>query len=252
MVSPVRFALAGFGAWGLRAAKGRAVAESAAAAARADAEFRAGPVPSEETAIARAAREATQDQADAARVLLDAEQRRSTSPFKPDDWRGYDMHEQALSRAIDQIARGERVAVDDVMPPVVRSPETMAAMQELTTLQAERAQLLPVADQLAERGAIRTARQELRMMEQQRPDTSDAGTKALAKAIQEQQGISYKTALSEAKKQLQGQMADFEARQQRLQQLIETNASAQQATQRLGEIDKRVTEEATARALVAE
>ena len=232
---------AGFGAWGLRAAKGRAAAETAAAAARAEADFRAGPVPSQETAVARAAREATQEHVDAARVLLDAEQRRSTSPFRPDDWRAYDIHEQALSRAIDQIARGERVAVDDVMPPVVRSPETMAAMQELATLQAERAQLLPVADQLAERGAIRTARQELRMMEQQRPDTSEAGTKALAKAIQEQQGVSYKAALSDAKKQLQGELADFEARQQRLQQLIDTNATAQQATQRLGEIDKRVT-----------
>lgn len=232
---------AGFGAWGLRSAKLRAAENVRAAEAQAARDFTAGPVPSEETAIARAAREATQEHVDAARVLLDVEQRRSTSPFKPDDWRAYDVHEQALSRAVDQIARGERVTVDDLMPPVVRSPETMAAMQEIATLQAERAQLLPVADNLAERGAIRIARQELRMMEQQRPDTSDAGTKALAKAIQEQQGISYKAALSDAKKQLQGQLADFEARQQRLQQVIDSNASAQQAVQRLGEIDKRVT-----------
>lgn len=232
---------AGFGAWGLRSAKLRAAETARAAEAQAARDFATGPVPSEETAIARAAREATQEHVDAARVLLDVEQRRSTSPFKPDDWRAYDVHEQALSRAVDQIARGERVTVDDLMPPVVRSPETIAAMQEIATLQAERAQLLPVADNLAERGAIRIARQELRMMEQQRPDTSDAGTKALAKAIQEQQGVSYKAALSDAKKQLQGQLADFEARQQRLQQVIDSNASAQQAVQRLGEIDKRVT-----------
>lgn len=245
-LDPVGLALsslipAGFGAWGLRAAKRRAAADAAHAAARAEADFRAGPVPSEETAIARAAREATQEHVDAARVLLDAEHRQSTNPLRADDWRAFDVHEQALSRAMDQMARGERVTVDDMMPPIVHSPETVAALQELGALQIERQDLLPVAADLADRGAIRQARDELRLMEQQRPDTSDAGTRELAKAIQEQQGVSYKTALADAKKQLQGQLADFEARQQRLQQTIDSNARAQQATQRLGEIDKRVT-----------
>lgn len=123
------------------------------------------------------------------------------------------------------MARGERVAVDDVLPPVRMSPETTAALVELSALQAERATLLPAASDLAEPGAIRTARQELRTMEQQRPDTSEAGIKLLATQIQEQQGVSYKAALADAKKQLQGQMADFEARQQRLGE-IDKRASA--------------------------
>ncbi len=229
---------AGFGAWGLRAAKLRGAAEAKAAAAAEAEAFRAGPVPSEETAIARAAREATQEQVDAARVLLDVEQRRSTNPLGADA-RAADVHEAAFARAVDQLARGERVTVDDLMPPPRVSPEVAAAVRVLGERLAERVALLPVAGDLAERGAIRTAREELRLMEQERPDTSDAGTKALAKQIQEQQGVSYKAALSEARKQLQGQLADFEARQSRLQQVIDSNARAQQATQRLSEIDKR-------------
>jgi hypothetical protein len=231
---------AGFGAWGLRASKVHAASEARAAEAQAQRDFAAGPIPSEEAVIARAAREATQDHVDAARVLLDREHRQSTNPLRGDEWRAYDVHEQALTRAMDQISRGERVTVDDVLPPVQRSPETVAALQELGALRGEREQLLPVAEGLAERGAIREAREELRLMEQQRPDASDAGTRELAKVVQEQQGVSYKTALAEAKKQLQGRLDDFEARQQRLEQAIETNARAQQATQRLGEIDKRV------------
>ena len=64
--------------------------------------------------------------------------------------------------------------------------------------------------------------------------------KALAKDIQAAQGISYKAALSEAKKLTEQAVADFEARQQRLQETIQNNARAQQATQRIGEIEKRV------------
>lgn len=137
---------AGFGAWGLRAAKARAVEAGRAAEAQAARDFTAGPVPSQETPIARAAREATQEHVDAARVLLDAEQRRSTNPFKPDDLRAYDAHEVALSRAIDQLARGERVTVDDVLPPRMVSPETAAALSEIDALQAERAALLKAPD----------------------------------------------------------------------------------------------------------
>lgn len=109
---------AGFGAWGLRAAKARAATDASAAAAREAESFRAGPVPSDETPIARAAREATQEQVDAARVMLDMEQRRSTNPLG-DDMRTADAHEAALSRAVDQLSRGERVAVDDLAPKVM-------------------------------------------------------------------------------------------------------------------------------------
>lgn len=112
---------AGFGAWGLRASKARAAASAKAAEAQAAREFSQGPIPSEETPIARAAREASQEYVDAARVMLDIEQRRSTNPLG-DDMRAADAHETALVKAADQMARGERVAVDDVAPRAA-SPE---------------------------------------------------------------------------------------------------------------------------------
>lgn len=232
----------GFGAWGLRAAKARQAREATAAAARAEAEFAAGPVPSERTAVADAVRAVTDEQVDAARVMLAVERRQAGNPFRADDWRAHDAHEQALVRAADQMARGERVTVGDALPPIIETPEARAARTEIEALQQERAQLLPVAEQLAERGAIRTARQELAAMEQQRPNISDEAARDLAKQIQANDRVSYKAALAEARKQLEGSQADFLARQQRLNDAIEANATAQRATQRLGDIERRVSE----------
>ena len=71
---------AGFGAWGLRAAKARQAKDAAAAEARAAAEFAAGPVPSERTAVANAVRAVTDEQVDAARVMLAVERRQAGNP----------------------------------------------------------------------------------------------------------------------------------------------------------------------------
>ena len=108
---------AGFGAWGLRSARARAAREAQAATARADAEFAAGPMPSEQTPVAAAVREATQEQVDAARVWQQAEQRRTSNPGRTDDPQAQQAHESALVRAEEQMARGERVSVQDVAPP---------------------------------------------------------------------------------------------------------------------------------------
>lgn len=232
----------GFGAWGLRAAKARQAREATEAAARAEADFAAGPVPSERTAVADAVRAVTDEQVDAARVMLAVERRQAGNPFRADDWRAHDAHEQALVRAADQMARGERVAVGDALPSIIETPEARAARTEIEALQQEREQLLPVADQLAERGAIRTARQELAAMEQERPNISDEAARDLAKQIQAKDRVSYKAALAEARKQLEGSQADFLARQQRLNDAIDTNATAQRATQRLGDIERRISE----------
>lgn len=228
---------AAFGAFGLRANRARAAAQAAE-------DFRTGPVPSGETPTAAAAREAFRpegDHVDAARVLLAVEQRQRASPFAPDDWRAYDVHEAALNRAIDQMARGEPVRVNDTIatPDLTTARTTLA---QIDALQAERTDLLPVAANLAERGAIRDARQELALMEQQRPDTTEAGLRGLAKEIQAQDGVSYKAALADAKRRTDAAVADFEARQQRLNAAIETNARAQQATQRINELDQRITD----------
>lgn len=102
---------AGFGAWGLRAARARQARE-----------FAAGPVPSERTAVADAVRAVTDEQVDAARVMLAVERRQAGSPGKADDLGAQQAHETALSRAEEQMARGDRVAVDDVAPRFEADP----------------------------------------------------------------------------------------------------------------------------------
>ena len=112
----------GFGAWGLRAAKARQAKDAAAAEARAAAEFAAGPVPSERTAVANAVRAVTDEQVDAARVMLAVERRQAGNPGRADDLGAQQAHETALARAEEQMARGERVAVDDVAPRFEADP----------------------------------------------------------------------------------------------------------------------------------
>ena len=113
---------AGFGAWGLRAARARQAREATAAAAKAEADFAAGPVPSERTAVADAVRAVTDEQVDAARVMLAVERRQAGNPGRADDLGAQQAHETALARAEEQMARGERVAVDDVAPRFEADP----------------------------------------------------------------------------------------------------------------------------------
>jgi hypothetical protein len=133
---------AGFGAWVLRAAKVRAAGE------RAQAEFMAGPVPSAETAIAQAARAATQEHVDAAHVVFGMSERAR-------------FDDGALTRAGDQLATGGRVSVAD-MVPAVRAVESLESFAARTKLKDER---LPAEVRgnflgwLRDQGGINTAAQ---------------------------------------------------------------------------------------------
>lgn len=86
-------------------------------AAKAQAEQRMldGPIPSEQTPTASAAQAYSPEVVDAARVAYAVEQRAAANPA-PFSFRNADMHEQALSRAEEQIARGEPVNVTDLAP----------------------------------------------------------------------------------------------------------------------------------------
>lgn len=103
-----------------------------AAAAKADAELIARPTPGEQTGTAAAVRDAySPEVVDAARVSLLAEQRAATNP-QPWSMRSADVHEQALSRAEDALARGELVQVADLYPPrVVDSLESFLAANKI-------------------------------------------------------------------------------------------------------------------------
>lgn len=100
---------AGFAAWGIRG-------QRMAAAAKAAEDFRTGPVPSEVSPVADAVRQAySPEVVDAARVMFATEQRAASNP-SADTARSADAHEAALTRAEDQIARGDAVSVGDVAP----------------------------------------------------------------------------------------------------------------------------------------
>lgn len=86
-----------------------------AAAAKAEAEFLAGPVPSERSPVAEAY---SPEVVDAARVAYAVEQRAAAN-LDPGSLRSHDQHEAALSRAEEAIARGEPVQVADLVAPEI-------------------------------------------------------------------------------------------------------------------------------------
>lgn len=190
-------------------------------------------MPSELSPIARAIREYDPQTVDAARVAYQMDRRAASNPDPAPSMGSANAHEAALSRAEQQMADGERVSVADVAPILARSA---VVEQQITTVEAEIQSLLPTAGDLAERGAIRAAREQLALMEQTRVDTSDEAIRSSAKDIQRRDGVSYKEALSKAKKIIEGRAADWQSQSDRLNDAIARNASAQQATQRIGEL----------------
>jgi hypothetical protein len=159
--------------------------------------------------------------ADAARVaLLD----RTVAKSLPDDPAALAV----LKEASDAVAEGRAVA------------DTSLIDAQIKSLEDELSATIPAADGLAERGAIRQAREQLRLMEQTRVDTSDTAIRAEAKDIQGRSRLSYKEALAEARKRNADRDADWQAQSDRLNQFIEANAEAQKQTQRAGELEKQL------------
>ena len=115
----------GFGAMGLRAAgKAKAkvaareaelkAAQEAQTTAQAEADFMAGPVPSEKTAVSRAV---DMQMEDAARVSL-LDEVSAAHRLTPDtDLAGSAAHDAAMARAMEQIAAREPVNVADLVDP---------------------------------------------------------------------------------------------------------------------------------------
>ncbi|WKB53024.1 hypothetical protein [Eleftheria terrae] len=231
----------GFGAAAMRGAGRRArVTEPAAGgtglAARATEGAETGTPPSERTPVARAIDEQV---VEAARVSLIRETVESWNLGRAEDIQAAAAHLEAVARASDQLARGGRADVSDLVPAdVVAASRVMDTMIE--RFEGQRAELLAEAGDLAQAGAVRAMREELAELQRLPPDTSDAGLKALAKEIQAAEGVSYKQAQTKAKKQLQETVADFEARIERLESALERNAQGQRATAALSLLDRQL------------
>lgn len=235
---------AGFAAYGLRQARLQRAVQSLpdlpprAEAAPPGAEPPAS-IPSQPTAAAEAVRAYPTEAVDAARVALLAERRAAANPGAPDNLRAMTLHEAAITRAEEQLAAGLRVDVADLAPPplvgVARELD-----RQIAALEAQRADPLPAAANLAGRGEIAAARRDLALLEQNRPATDDASVKALAKEIQTSQRISYKAALSQAKRVTDEAVLEFDAKFNSLTAAIERNAEAQRVTQEIAKLDRQI------------
>ena len=224
---------AGFGAWALRGAKLRAAGEIKPG------EVKPGEVAPAAEHVAPEAARPTPEHVDAARVELLNQHTESTRLTPPEDIAGSNAHLTAVAQAIDQMGRGERVSVADILPPQSAQAARLADM--VTTLQTAREGLLADAANMAEPGAIRQIRTELDTARADYVAATDAAEiKALAKQIQSTDQVSYKQALSNATKEMAQRADDAQARIDRLEGLVAQNAKAQRAFDALNQIDKQV------------
>lgn len=157
------------------------------------------------------------------------------------DLAGMSRHQDAVERAHEQMARGEAVSVSDLLGlETVRTGRLLDDM--IAVGEGQRAGLLGEAGNLADAGQVRQMRAELDQIKSQRPDTSPATVKALAKELQASDRLSYKQALTAAQKDVNGRLATHEAQVQRVQGMLDTQARAQQAVEQVGRIDTQLGE----------
>lgn len=158
-------------------------------------------------------------------------------------------HLNAVLRAQDQIATGQRVDIGDTIPLDTLGQARM--LDDFTArLEQTRAQLLPEAAGLAPAGDIGTLRSEISRLEQSRPGTTDADLRAAAKEIQAAEGISYKQALSAATKQTDTKLADIGAQIERLQRQVEVHRTAAETQKTIAQLDRQIAQVRSDRAAV--
>lgn len=110
----------------------------------------------------------------------------------------------------------------------------------ITKLEAEKADLLGTAGNLAESGAIRALNDEIDTLRTQLISDSKDSVKNVAKEIQAAQGISYKEALKEANKRVTDNNASVNSSIGRIEQQVNINREAATATQRIASIEKEI------------
>lgn len=121
--------------------------------------------------------------------------------------------------------------------PVPKTVDTSAA-DELSKLEFRRAELLAEASNVAEPRAVQNINKEIAAIKD--VDVSEAAVKSLAKGIQSSEKISYKAAFSQAKKQLEEQVAEVAAKKGRLTTLLDSNKQAVQAQERIAKLDSQI------------
>ncbi len=157
----------------------------------------------------------------------------------PDDVNGMATHQDAFELAARQMDDG---GFPDVSRYYSADDATRAAALDglIADAEAQHADLSTTAANLADPGAIATARGELDTLSAAAPDTSPAAVKELTRQIQAQ-GVKFKAAERQAQQQIDALQADHEAKIARLRDVIQRNAEAQRANDQLPAVSDRLT-----------
>jgi len=175
----------------------------------------------------------------AARVQLVRETIESWNLRDPADAAGAQQHLEAVLRAADQIGAGTRVDIGATIPLDTLSQARLLD-NLVERLEQSRAELLPEAANLADPGVVAPLRAEITQLEQSRPATTDEALRTLAKEIQAAQGVSYKAALSAAKKETATRLQDVETQIGRLRQQLDAHRAAAETHKQIADLDGQI------------
>lgn len=179
------------------------------------------------------------DMVAAARVQQVRETVESWNLREPADAAAAEQHLNAVLRAADQLGAGERVDIGSTIP-LDTLGQTRLLDNLVGRLEQSRAELLPDAGNLVDPGVVAPLRAEISRLEQSRPATTDEALRALAKEFQAAQGVSYKTALSAAKKDIATRLEGIDAQIGRLQQQLEAHRTAAETQKQIAHLDAQI------------
>lgn len=185
----------------------------------------------------------------AARVQLVRDTVESWNLRDPADARGAEEHLNAVLRAADQLGAGDRVDIGNTIPLDTLGQARL--LDNLTArLEQSRADLLPEAGNLVDPGVVAPLRAEIAKLEQSRPATSDEALRTLTKEIQAARGVSYKDALSAAKKDIGIRLYGVKEQIERLRQQLDAHRDAAETQKQIAQLDSQIAQVKADRAAV--
>lgn len=235
---------AGFGAWAMRGAKLKGKAgEPVRSPEQLPAD--APPVVNDQMTT-----RPTADHVDAARVEMLTQHIEAAGLHSPADARAAAMHLEAFARAMDDLSAGRRVDVTDLVP--VDRLETAKALDTFAKgLETAQTDLMAQAAMRAEPGAVRQMQAELADAHAKAAEFEDpAAIKQRATELQQSGRVSFKQAMTQARKEFAALAEDMHARVARLENLLQDNATGQQAFDALNLMQRQAEQVSRQRAAI--
>jgi hypothetical protein len=235
---------AGFGAWALRGMKLKAKAGEPVRNPE--------QLPADAPAVVndQMTTRPTADHVDAARVEMLTQHIEAAGLHSPADARAAAMHLDAFARAMDDLSAGRRVDVTDLVP--VDRMETAKALDTFAKgLETAQTDLMAQAAMRAEPGVVRQMQAELADAHAKAAEFEDpAAIKQRATELQQSGRVSFKQAMTQARKEFSALAEDMHARVARLENLLQDNATGQQAFDALNLMQRQADQVSQQRAAI--